>query len=254
MLIWNKRKKRIKKDEQYITLNELELEVIKDQYKDTLKSLQENEIVLSTFINSLTEPALLIDKDFNIIICNNVLSKRLGKKNEELIGKYAFGFLSPEIARVREESVKKVFTTGKSVTFEDSRNGYYYINSIYPINDFKGRITKAAIFALDITDKKLSDEKLKESEEKYRTLVERIPEGIYRCNNNGKFLEVNQAMVEILGYESKEDLLKINIKDDLYADKADIQNQLITDDSVKHDPCANRARLRTLKLFKKTVR
>ncbi len=197
MLGWKKGKT---KKERNISLNELELEVIKDQYKDTLKTLHENEIVLSTFINSITEPALLIDKDFNILIANKALSQRLGKKDEELIGNYAFGFLAPEVAKLREDNARLVFTSGKSVTFEDSRDDHYYINSIHPIKNFNGNVIKAAIFALDITEKKQAEEKLKESEEKYRSLFENLPVGIGIVNSSGKVISANDQAFKILGY------------------------------------------------------
>ncbi len=57
---------------------------------------------------------------------------------------------------------------------------------------------------------------LGESEEKYRTLIETMSDGVYRSSHAGKFLEVNPAMVKILGYDSKEELLAIDIKTQLY--------------------------------------
>ncbi len=72
--------------------------------------------------------------------------------------------------------------------------------------------------AIDITESKKAENELRKSEEKYRNLIETMPDGVYRSTPEGKFIEVNDAMVKILGYESKEDLMSIDIKTQLYFD------------------------------------
>ncbi len=57
---------------------------------------------------------------------------------------------------------------------------------------------------------------LKEIEEQYLQLVERLPDGVYRSTTDGKLLTVNSALARMLGYESHEELLNINITKDLY--------------------------------------
>ena len=59
-------------------------------------------------------------------------------------------------------------------------------------------------------------DKLKETEERYRNLLNTVPDGIYRSTPNGKFVMVNKALVDMLGYESKEALLDVDIPTDLY--------------------------------------
>ena len=70
------------------------------------------------------------------------------------------------------------------------------------------------VFVHDITDRRLMEEALKESEEKYRSLVNDISLGIFRSTPGprGKFLEVNPAMERITGY-SREELLQIDVCD-----------------------------------------
>ena len=65
-----------------------------------------------------------------------------------------------------------------------------------------------------------AEDALRRSEEKYRTITENINAGIYRNipNKKGKFIEVNPAFVEILGYDSKEDLLNTPVSE-LYFDQ-----------------------------------
>lgn len=71
-------------------------------------------------------------------------------------------------------------------------------------------------FSQDITSRKTSEEAIKESEAIYRNLVEVMPDGVYKSTEAGEFVEVNQALVDMLGYESKADLMSIDIKTQLY--------------------------------------
>lgn len=68
-----------------------------------------------------------------------------------------------------------------------------------------------------------SEKALRKSEEIYRNLVMRIPDGVYKSTRAGKFIDVNPAMIKMLGYESKEEILGIDILSDLYFDVADRQ-------------------------------
>ena len=63
-----------------------------------------------------------------------------------------------------------------------------------------------------------ADEALRESEANYRDLVEHATYGIYRSSPDGRFLSVNRALVEMLKYESQDELLSVDMAKDVYAD------------------------------------
>ena len=69
---------------------------------------------------------------------------------------------------------------------------------------------------MDITERIEAEEILRASEKRYRTLFENSLDGIYKSTPDGKFVEVSPALVSMLGYDSEEELLAIDIKDDLY--------------------------------------
>jgi PAS domain S-box-containing protein len=64
-----------------------------------------------------------------------------------------------------------------------------------------------------VQDLKQSQAALKEAEEKYRRIFENSKDMVYMTSKDGKFVDVNQAGIEALGYENKEELLKILVKD-----------------------------------------
>ncbi|PIP08866.1 MAG: hypothetical protein COX51_02000, partial [Syntrophobacteraceae bacterium CG23_combo_of_CG06-09_8_20_14_all_50_8] len=73
----------------------------------------------------------------------------------------------------------------------------------------------------DITERKKYEMDLKESEEKYRNLFERVRHGLYISTKEGRFLDCNQALLEMLGYEGKDEFLQIDIAKDLYTRPGD---------------------------------
>jgi len=68
----------------------------------------------------------------------------------------------------------------------------------------------------DITERKRAEEAVRESEEKFRTLFNRTPDGVYRSTPAGRYLDVNPAMVKMYGYDSPEEMFALDIPRDIY--------------------------------------
>jgi len=84
-----------------------------------------------------------------------------------------------------------------------------------PLRNPDGTVSKLSI-CRDITQRKKREERIKASEEDYRRLFEHVKCGVYVSSKGGKFLNANPALLEMLGYESKEEFLNIDIRKDLY--------------------------------------
>jgi len=84
-----------------------------------------------------------------------------------------------------------------------------------PLRNPDGTVSKLSI-CRDITQRKKREERIKASEEDYRRLFEHVKCGVYVSSKEGKFLNANPALLEMLGYESKEEFLNIDIRKDLY--------------------------------------
>jgi diguanylate cyclase (GGDEF)-like protein/PAS domain S-box-containing protein len=106
--------------------------------------------------------------------------------------------------------------------------------------DHIGHLPVAIRRALD--EKTLRDERdraengLRHSEARYRALTGNLSYGICRCRLDGNFLEVNEAMVKMLGYKSREELLDVNLAHDLIQDsgkRAQFLQQLDSRGSVE---------------------
>ncbi len=89
-------------------------------------------------------------------------------------------------------------------------------NTVSFLRDEKLQCTGILGISRDITERKLADEKLRESEEKYRTLVEHVHDGIY-IYQGMSFVFANDRVCEISGY-SKEELYSMNFSDLVHPD------------------------------------
>jgi len=90
---------------------------------------------------------------------------------------------------------------------------YYLIET--PFKNEDGTLSKLSIYR-DITERKKREEMLRVSEQDLKVLFETIPTGVFVSSKEGKFLDANQALLEMLGYENKQEFLNINIAEDLY--------------------------------------
>ncbi len=90
-----------------------------------------------------------------------------------------------------------------------------YLITELPLSNADGTVSKLTIFR-DITSGKKREEKLRASKEDYKRLFEHVGCGVYISSTSGKFLDANRALLEMLGYENKEEFLGIDIEKDLY--------------------------------------
>ena len=78
-----------------------------------------------------------------------------------------------------------------------------------------------ALLAAHIADREATEEALRASEERYRSLFERAAFGIYRSTPEGRFLDANPALIHMLGYASLAEVQALDIARDVYRDPRD---------------------------------
>ncbi|MEE4264132.1 MAG: PAS domain S-box protein [Desulfobacteraceae bacterium] len=95
----------------------------------------------------------------------------------------------------------------------------YYLTEI-PFENKDGTLSKLSIYH-DISKRKIQEEMLRASEEEFRNLFEHVASGVFISSKKGKFLNANQALLDMLGYDSKEEFLNIDLPQDLYVRSED---------------------------------
>jgi len=171
------------------------------------------------YLNIAGVMLVTVDIDENITLINKKGCEILGYGKGELIGRNCFDTLVPQRVRDEVRGVFRRLMAGDVAPVEYHENpllrkdGEERIISFHNaiIKDARGQISGALVSAEDITDRKLADEALRESEEKYRTLVETAQEGLGIVDPDENILFCNRAYGRLLGYETEE-LIGLNLQ------------------------------------------
>ena len=153
-----------------------------------------------------------------------------------------FGENEKEIVR---KKIANVFKNGEDNIEANFRlkNGStipYYLNGM--VINYEGENCLMGV-GIDISEKVQSQQELKESEEKYRTLIEQASDGIFISNQKGDYLDVNTSATMLTGYE-KDELLKLNIRDVLFENGITTEKPTILNDVLKGQVLINERMMR----------
>lgn len=187
-----------------------ELETLGTERKKAEEELREARGYLENLINYANVPIIVWDKEFRITRFNHAFEYFTGYVANEVTGQ-ELRMLFPEASR--DESLSKIERTlggeyWKSVEIpilcKDGNIKLALWNSAN-IYDRDGTTLLATIAqGIDISERKKTEEELKESEGKHRTLYETIKDGIAGGTMDGRVLECNQAFADMLGYSKDE--------------------------------------------------
>ena len=165
------------------------------------KALEASQTLYRTTIDAIDHAIHVVDKDLKILVANKELEQWAEKYNfeKEFVGKTvleAFPFLPSRV----EEEYKTVFATGKPYITEDSNihnpHGMYTETRKYPV--FEGdRVTRIVTSVENISERKMSEKVIIESEEKFRTITEQSALGIIIATGS-KITYVNDMACSIL--------------------------------------------------------
>lgn len=106
---------------------------------------------------------------------------------------------------------------GSTVQFEFGIDGLYWLGVAEPLRGPAGEVQGISVTLCDHTSRAFSERSLRLSEQSYRSLIEDAPFGIARATGSGQLLQVNRAMVAMLGYESDQELLIQSLRSDVFS-------------------------------------
>jgi PAS domain S-box-containing protein len=169
---------------------------------------------------------VLTDLEFNIIQANESAAKLYGANGvDDLIGRNGLEFLAPEDRNFAVATTSETLSERKSRTFEYTMmkmDGVRFPGELIVsvIVDDKDVPTSFISITRDITERKLAEAQLIESERIHRTLVENVNSGIFRVSRQGRLLQANKAFIQMFGYNSLEEISSI-VLSDLYVHTQD---------------------------------
>ena len=169
------------------------------------EALRESEENLKAILDSSTSAVLLVDTAGSILALNETITRSLGKHADELLGSCIYDALPADVAGGRRARAEEVIREGKPLRFEDERQGRWFGNSVYPVFDAEGKVTRLAIYARDITERKQADEAVQRSKEFIETVMNSITDSICIIDiRNFKVIGTNRAFLETVKSEEKE--------------------------------------------------
>jgi len=197
------------------------------------EDLQKKEAHLRTLIQTIPDLIWLKDPNGVYLTCNMGFENFFGAPSSKIIGKTDYDFVDCDLADFFRRNDLKAIEAGKPTSNEewityatDGRKAMLETIKT-PMYDTHGTLMGVLGIGRDITKRKLAEESLRQSEIKYRNLIETMPDGFYRSTPEGRFVDVNEAMVKMLGYDSKEDLMAIDIPSQLYFKREDRESLVL---------------------------
>ncbi|MEM2393423.1 MAG: PAS domain S-box protein [Candidatus Bathyarchaeia archaeon] len=169
-----------------------------------------------TLFEKSLDAIFIADAETGIIVdCNRAAAELVGRDKSEIIGKHQRILHPPERIKDGFSVTFKQHAQGIEEMLEDqviTKNGEIKDVAIKAsVFEFRGKKLIQGIFR-DITRRKKAEKALRESEETYRALLNGMNDTAWVIGFDGKFIDVNEAAVRVLGY-SREELLRMGPPD-----------------------------------------
>ena len=167
---------------------------------------------LDTF-DSIDDLILVHALDGRVIRVNRALAEHLNSDTESLVGRFVRDVLRQGSVTPWSRCPYCEGASGKTDAIDPSFGGYYLATDSALHDSEGGRLGTIHVLK-DFTVSR-------QAENKFRTLFEKVQEGVFISTPDGQFVDFNDAFMRILGFESHDDLLRADLPAQLYVDPSD---------------------------------
>jgi PAS domain S-box-containing protein len=194
---------------------------LRKRAEEELKAIEER---FKQFVEGSPDAIAGVDGSGRIVLANAQMERLFGYSRRELMG-HTVELLVPERLRDAHREHRAAYhrkpvtrPMGGGLDLAGRRKDgteFPAEISLSPVETRQGLLVMAVV--RDLTERKRSEQALRESEQRYRSLFEGMTHGVYRSTADGRFLDVNPALVAMLGYGPKEEVLALDLARDVYA-------------------------------------
>ncbi len=189
------------------------IEIVRDitKRKQSEEALKEVNARLQTLLQAIPDMVFFKDARGRHLVVNKAIEEFTGLRHEDVVGKTNEELLHPDLAESCRKSDEEVLKNRRTLRYEEqsiNRDGErrFFDTVKAPIYDNYGDVAGMVGVSRDVTERKHAEELLKESERKYKNIIELATDIIYISDKDGKQRFMNDAAFRILGY-SPEDVI-----------------------------------------------
>jgi PAS domain S-box-containing protein len=184
----------------------------KEYFQTTLQDVSERkkaEERLRAILASSPDAIIISDLNGNIVDFNEATVGMTGYSTIDVVGKNGFEFIAEKDRERALEAVKKAFEHGTVRNIEytlmkKDNEEFEGELSVGALKDSSGGLIGFVAILRDITERKNAEEKLRESEQRFRCLVENTLVGIATIDMKGRLTYLNRATADMFGYSGSE--------------------------------------------------
>lgn len=214
-----------------------------DNTKMLRNSKENQEDIYRILFESVHDGIYRSTPEGKILTANPALVRMLGYDSEEELKElniardiyYSPGERDAMICRIEKEG--KLEDHELALKRKDGSRIIVLENS-YPVYGRNGELLYYEGTLVDITSRKIAEDALKESEERYHTLVETIQDGLSLFDLQGRFQYFNRRKIEMLGYENENELIQLTSFDLIHPDDREkvleVFQELVTVGAIKN--------------------
>ena len=164
------------------------------------------EALLEALMDSLPDAVFFKDRNGTFVRINRVLASWYGLKDPaEAVGKSEADFYPQEFARATLESERELLKTGAPVLEQEEkvRGGdgktHWVSTSKLPLRDAAGQVIGILGLSRDIKGVKRAERQARDSDALYQSLIESLPQCIFRKDLEGRYVYVNNRLCDLFG-------------------------------------------------------
>jgi PAS domain S-box-containing protein len=191
--------------------------------RDAEQALRESEETAQALLNAPTDSALLLDTRGRILAANESAARALNERGAEaLAGRSIFDCFPAEIADRERARLDEVLRSGRPVRYQEGRGARAFDTHLYPVYDAGGKVIRIAIFSMDVTELKKTEEELRRAQEelslhsrelerqvRQRTreitgILENTPALVYIKDPDFRYVMVGSRFENLFGLRSRE--------------------------------------------------